>query len=137
MWRNTRYNHHFVFNFLIGKEWWVGRNKNKLVSVNGRLNIRGSDYYSPINMTQSLASQEVIYDETMAFTKQHPPAIISHFTTSYKINKPKTVHELALKIINLTQYRDYLGYRYNFLTKTVDINREAIFIPNVSYKIEF
>jgi len=49
----------------------------------------------------------------------------------------KTAHEFALKIINLTQYKEYLGFRYNYQTQTVDINREATFIPNLSYKIEF
>lgn len=137
VWRDTRYNRNFAANFLIGKEWLLGKKKNQILSLNTRCSFQGGDHYSPINTTQSLADQDVVFDETKAFSQQYPPAFTSHFTASYKINKKKTAHEFALKIINLTQYKEYLGFRYNYQTQTVDTNREATFIPNISYKIEF
>lgn len=137
VWRNTRYNRNIALNFLMGKEWQLGKNKNHTLSLNARLSLQGGDHYSPVNTTQSLADQAVVFDETRAFSKKYTPAFTSHFTASYKINKKKTAHEFALKIINLSQYKEYLGFRYNYLTQTVDINREATFIPNLSYKIEF
>jgi hypothetical protein len=115
----------------------VGQNKNKIVSLNGRVSYQGGDRYSPINSPASTASQNVVFDETKAFSKQFPSGFTSHLTASYKINKMKTAHEFALKIINLTQYKEYLGFRYNYQTQLVDTEREAIFIPNISYKIEF
>lgn len=136
-WRNTRYNRNFAFNFLIGKEWLMGKNQNKILGLNARLSYQGGDHYSPINTSQSLTDQEAIFDEAKAFSQQYSPAFTSHFTASYKLNKKKTTHEFALKIINLTQYKEYLGFRYNYQTQTVDTDREASFIPNLSYKIEF
>lgn len=137
VWRDTRYNRNFAFNFLAGKEWMLGKNKNKILSVNGRVSYQGGEHYSPINTSASIASQSVIFDETKAFSKQFPSAFTSHLTVSYKLNRQKTTHELALKIINLTQYKEYLGFRYNYQTQAVDTEREALFIPNISYKIEF
>ncbi|GAB3427904.1 TonB-dependent receptor [Niabella aquatica] len=137
VWRDTRYNRDFAANFLIGKEWLLGKKQNQILSLNTRCSFQGGDHYSPINTTQSLADQDVVFDETKAFSQQYPPAFTSHFTASYKINKKKTAHEFALKIINLTQYKEYLGFRYNYQDQTVDTNREATFIPNISYKIEF
>lgn len=136
-WRNTRYNRNFAFNFLIGKEWLMGKKQNKIFGLNARLSYQGGDHYSPINTSQSLTNQEAVFDEAKAFSQQYSPAFTSHFTTSYKLNKKKTTHEFALKIINLTQYKEYLGFRYNYQTQTVDTDREATFIPNLSYKIEF
>lgn len=137
VWRDTRYNRNFAFNFLAGKEWLIGKNKNKIVSVNGRVSYQGGDHYSPINTSASIANQSVVFDETNAFSQQYPFGFTSHFTASYKLNKNKIAHEFALKIINLTQYKEYLGFQYNYQTQTVDTEREAIFIPNISYKIEF
>lgn len=137
VWRNTRYNRNFALNFLVGKEWLLGKNQNKILSLNARLSYQGGDHYSPINTTHSVATQAVVFNETKAFSQQYPAAFTSHFTASYKLNKKKTAHEFALKIINLTQYKEYLGFRYNYQTQTVDTAREAVFIPNLSYKIEF
>lgn len=137
VWRDTRYNRNIALNFLIGKEWLLGKKQNHILSLNARLSFQGGDNYSPINTTQSLTDQDVVFDETKAFSQQYSPAFTSHFTASYKLNKEKTAHEFALKIINLTQYKEYLGFRYNYQTQTVDTDREATFIPNISYKIEF
>lgn len=137
VWRDTRYNRNFAANFLIGKEWLLGKNQNKVLGLNTRLSYQGGDRYSPINTMQSIAEQDVVFDETKAFSLQYSPAFTSHFTASYRINKEKIAHEFALKIINLTQYKENLGFRYNYQNQTVDVNREATFIPNVSYKIEF
>lgn len=137
VWRNTRYNRNIALNFLVGKEWLLGKNRNQILSLNARLSFQGGDHYSPINTTASVASQRVVFDETQAFSQQYTPAFTSHFTASYKLNKKKTAHEFALKIINLTQYKEYLGFQYNYLTKTIDTKREAVFIPNLSYKIDF
>ena len=137
VWRNTRYNHNFALNFLTGKEWLMGKNKNQILNLNARLSLQGGEHYSPINTTASVSNQSVVFDEARAFSQQYTPAFTSHFTASYKINKKKTAHEFALKIINLTQYKEYLGFQYNYLTQTVDTKREAVFIPNLSYKIDF
>ncbi len=137
VWRDTRYNRNFALNFLIGKEWLLGKNKNQILSLNARLSFQGGDHYSPINTAASVVSQSVIFDETQAFSQQYKPAFTSHFTASYKLNKKKTAHEFALKIINLTQFKEYLGFQYNYQTQTVDPKREAVFIPNLSYKIDF
>jgi len=137
IWRDTRYNRNYAFNFLAGKEWLLGKYKNKILSANGRVSYQGGDHYSPINTAASIASQSVVFDETKAFSQQFPSGFTSHLTVSYKLNRQKTAHEFALKVINLTQYKEYLGFRYNYQTQLVDTEREAIFIPNISYKIEF
>lgn len=137
VWRNTRYNRNIALNFLIGKEWLLGKKQNRILGLNARVSFQGSNHYSPINTAQSLVDQNVVFDETKAFSLQYAPAFTSHFTASYKINKKNTTHELSLKIINLTQYKEYLGFRYNYQTQAVDNDREATFIPNISYKIEF
>lgn len=136
-WRNTRYNRNFVFNVLAGKEWMVGRSKQNMFNANIRLSYQGGDRYSPINLDASQKEEDAIYDENKAFSKQLSPAFLLHFNVSYKINKKNLSHEFAIKVLNATNYKDYQGHRYNFKTYLVDPEREAVIIPNISYKIEF
>jgi hypothetical protein len=37
VWRDTRYNRNFALNFLIGKEWQMGKNKQNILGLNARL----------------------------------------------------------------------------------------------------
>ncbi len=137
IWRDTRYNRNYAFNFLIGKEWQIGTSKQNTLNLNARLSYQGGDHYSPLNDVASLATKDAVFDETKAFSKQFAPAFTSHFTASYKINKKKVSHEFSLKIINTTMYEEFLGFQYNNFSKTVIERREALFLPNISYKIDF
>ena len=137
VWHNSRYNRNYVLNALLGKEWMLGKNKQNILSANIRLTYQGGERYSPVNETLSNIREDVVYDENEAFSKQLPAAFIAHTSISYKINKRSLSHEFALKVINLTGYKDFYGHRYNFFTHQVDANNESIIIPNISYKIEF
>lgn len=137
IWRDTRYNRNYAFNFLIGKEWQLGRNEQNTLGLNVRLSYQGGERYSPINTQASQLSEDAIFNETDAFSKQLSPDFTSHFTASYKINKTKSTHEIAFKVLNATMHKEFIVFQYNYQTQMVDEFREALFIPNLSYKIEF
>ncbi len=137
VWRNTRYNRKYLINFLIGKEWQVGAGRQNVLSANLRISYQGGDWYSPVNITQSILKKSVVYDETNAFSKQLSPSVLAHFTMSYKVNKKNKAQEFALKMLNITQQKDFYGYKYNYKSKSIEENSKVIFIPNISYKIEF
>lgn len=137
IWRNTRYNRNYAFNFLIGKEWMEGKDKSNVFSLNARFSLQGGDRYSPVNTAQSIAEEDPVFDEVNAFSRQFSPVFTNHLTASYKLNKRKSTHELALKIINTTMYKEFQGFRYNFASQSIDQKREVVFFPNLSYKIDF
>ncbi len=137
IWRNTRYNRNYLINLLAGKEWFVGRSKKNVFSANVRLSYQGGERYSLIDAEASKEQEDAIYNERLAFSKQLSPALLGHFTISYKVNKRKCAHEFAFKALNATAYKEYNGYRYNFKTQLCEQEREATVIPNISYKIEF
>ena len=43
----------------------------------------------------------------------------------------------TLQFINLTGFQEFYGYRYNLRDETIDRHREAIILPNFSYRFEF
>ncbi|MFT3682131.1 MAG: TonB-dependent receptor [Ferruginibacter sp.] len=137
VWRNTRFNRNYLFNVLAGKEWYVGRENKNVVGLNLRISYQGGDHYIPVNETASIAKQDIVYDAMHAFEKSTDPLLFTHFTFTYKKNKKRSSHEWALKIINATSQQEFYGHRYNFIKQRVEVNQEALIVPNLSYKIEF
>ena len=136
-WFNTRYNKGFVFNAIAGKEYSVGKRKQNLFSINLRLSLQGGERYSPIDYLASDVAQDIIYDESVPFSEKTKNSIVSHVTLNYQINKNGLMHGLSLKVLNANNFKEFLGHRYNFLTNEVEEHREALLIPNLSYKISF
>lgn len=136
-WRNTRFNRNFLFNGLVGKEWMVGKARRNMWSVNLKLTYMGGDRFSPVDYEKSILNQDVVFDETKAYSSRLSPIFVGHFTASYRINRRKLSHEFAIKMLNATGYSEYFNHSFNYKTQKVDIIRDGIAMPNIYYKIEF
>ncbi|WP_455672791.1 carboxypeptidase regulatory-like domain-containing protein [Phocaeicola sp.] len=139
VWHDTKFNRNYILNLLGGKEWMVGRNKQNIWSVNAKLTFQGGDRYSPIDAeaTMNHPDKEVQYDETRAYSKQFSPMFLTNFSVSYKINKKKSTHEFAVKLLNATGYKEHYGHEYNIKTGKIEENTGLTSLPNIYYKIEF
>lgn len=137
VWRDTRFDRGYLLNLLGGKEWQLGSKKRDLLGLNLRLSYQGGDRYTPFDPVASQAAQAVVYRQDQPFSKQFPASFVVHGSASYRMNRDRINHEIALKVINLTGFAEFYGYQYNRVTQAVDAHREAIFIPNLSYKVEF
>jgi hypothetical protein len=137
VWRSTRFNRNYVANFLIGKEWQMGKRKQNVLSLNTRFSYQGGNHYSAVNESASQLVKDIVYDETNAYKMQVQASLNVHFTASYKVNKKNSSRELALKILNITGQSDFNGYKYNLMNNRIDKDLASILIPNLSYKIEF
>ncbi len=136
-WFDTRFNKNYVFNALAGKEFKLGKSKQNTLGVNFRISFQGGNRFSMIDTNASMIQEDVIYDETNPFSEQTDPSTVLHTTISYEMNRKKTSHKFSIKVLNVTNYEDFLGHRYNFKTGRVDEHREALMLPNISYKISF
>lgn len=137
IWRDTRFNRSYVVNLLGGREWAAGSRKTNILGLNARISYQGGDRYTPVDVATSAAIQDVAYQTPFTFGRQFAPAFVGHFTASYKINAARVAHTIALKIINATMYKEFQDFKYNVQTKSVDEYREALVVPNISYKVEF
>jgi len=137
VWRDTRFNRSYVFNLLGGKEWQKGRTGANVLGLNVRVSYQGGERYTPVNYAASAAAGDVVYNDVSTFGSQFNPAFVTHLTASYKINRKAVAHTIALKVINATMYPEFEGFKYNYLTGSIDETRQALIVPNISYKIEF
>jgi hypothetical protein len=135
--RNSRFNKNYVVNLLAGKEWKTGRERNNVLGINGRFSLLGGDRISPVDNESSQAIHDVVYDESRAFENREPAVYFLDFTASWQINKPGHSSTWSFQFVNLLFQKEFYGYRYNFRTHTIDPHREAVVIPNFSYRIDF
>ncbi len=133
----TRFDKTWVLNALGGKEWAVGRQKKNLFSINGRLNYMGGDRISPLNYALSLAAKEPVYDETNAFAWRKPAALIANLSINYHKNRKEHSSIWSVHFVNILGYEEFYGYWYNYKTQQIEKQKEAVMLPNISYKIEF
>jgi len=136
-WYSTRFNKNYLFNALCGKEYRIGKKKQNLLGFNLRFSVQGGDRYSLVDNQASIFEQDVVYNETTPFTEQAKTSLITHFTVNYEWYKSKSTHKLSLKTLNATNHKEFQGHRFNLKTNIVDGYREALIIPNISYKISF
>lgn len=136
-WYNTRYNRGFLLNALVGKEFNIGKEKQNLLSFNVKFSLQGGDRYSRIDNENSILSQDVVYNENTPFTEQASNSFISNVSINYEWNKKKTTQKLSFKVINANNFKEFQGHRYNLKSQKIEEQRDALLIPNLSYKISF
>lgn len=139
MWHDSRFNRHYILNLLGGKEWMLGRSKQNILSINGKITLQGGDRYAPIDLEATMAhpDKEVQYDETRAYSLQYSPMLLANLSVSYKINKKRCTHEFAVKLVNLTGCQEHYGHEMNLKTGKIDEVKQMTALPNIYYKIEF
>ncbi|TVQ08267.1 MAG: TonB-dependent receptor [Bacteroidetes bacterium] len=138
--RNTRFNKNYVFNGLIGKEWFVGNHNNNMLGVNLRINYMGGNRIEPIDNTASLAARDAIYGETngeLAFAKQYADMPVFSFTVSYRRNKPRHASVWSLQVLNVTGAQEFSHHYYDLKKEAIQTNFNGIVLPNLSYRVEF
>jgi hypothetical protein len=126
-----------VANVLFGKEWKAGMGGNNTIGINWRFSLLGGDRVSPVDYTRSLATGDVVYDETRAFENRKPATWYIDFTASWSRNKASHASTWSLQFVNLLFQKEFYGYRYNFRNNSVEPHREAVVIPNISYRVDF
>jgi hypothetical protein len=135
--RMTRYNTTYVINVLFGKEWTLGAMKNKILGINGRLNLLGGQRMAPLNEELTYAYQEVQYDYSRQFESRKPPVYHLNASVNYRINKRNHSSIWTLQVLNVLGTKEFYGYDYNYRKHTIDEDSVSIIVPTIAYKIEF
>ncbi len=135
VWRNTRYDKGFAVNILLGKEFFLS--KQRMLGVNLRGCITGGERTSPIDTEKSLLAKRVILNEQKAFEEQEATTYNVDITITYRANKSKYSGVWALQIKNALGTPMNDGYSYNIRTKQMEKSKSTVVLPVISYKIEF
>ena len=135
--RNTRFNMHYVFNLLYGKEWTVGKQNNKIIGVNAKVNFFGGRRTTPVNDIESDLARDVVYHYSQLYEDKEPDKFLLSATINYRINKKRHSSIWSLQMVNLLMAKENYGLYYNYQTGQVERFEFAVLVPNISYKLEF
>jgi hypothetical protein len=138
--RNTKYNGNYAFNFLIGREFKVGKKKTinaNTISINTKFFMNGGRRYIPVDLEKSIAAGQTKYDYSRAFDKTLDAIYQVNLAISYRINRPKTSHEFVLDISNVTNAQGRTWEKYNEYTHRIDYDRQLSLLPNIMYRVHF
>ncbi len=138
--RNTAFNGNFVYNFLGGKEFKVGKARRNSVSVDLRFSHAGGRYYTPIDLEGSKAAgQQVTMGDAYAFSERYPDFyrldVKAGFT--YNSKKIRLSQTFYIDIQNVTGHQNVFAQQYNPVTKQINTLYQIGFYPNFVYKIQF
>lgn len=135
--RNTIYNNTYVANLLAGKEWTVGSKKNNILGLSGRLYLKGGNRKSPVDQAASVKKQDVVYDESRAFSEQNVGYYRFDLSATYRKNMAGYSVVLAAQINNLLASPTTVETNFNYNTQSVETKSYGEPFPNISCKIEF
>lgn len=135
--RSTQFDGGYIYNFLAGKEFKVGKSGNNTISINGKFIFAGGKRQAPINLVRSRNEGRTV----LAFEDNFALKLDGYFRMdmgiSYRKNRKKTTSVISLDIQNVTQRSNEFFRFYNAGRGRVQSDSQVSFFPNLSYRIEF
>ncbi len=136
-WYNTRFNSQYQGNFLFGKEFIKGQEKNKIFGVNSKFVINGGNRITPIKLQESIAANRGIYDFDNFLGESVGTYYRLDVGVSYKINRPKVTHSIMLDIQNVTNRQNPLSTYYSRARQEIHTDTHTGIFPVINYRVEF
>jgi len=138
--RNTAFNNNYIFNFLAGKEWRVGKDKRNAFTFDIKFTTSGGQYYTPIDLAATRANfgREVL-DEENAFSERFDPYLRLDTKFGFRLNSPnkKIAHQFYIDFQNVTNQENVFIRQYSeFRDEVVEINQIGFF-PDLLYRLQF
>ena len=138
--RNTGFNGQYTFNFLAGKEFKVGKDKQNAFTIDTKITSAGGRYYTPVDLAASQAAgQQVLYGDAYAFTERLPDYFRFDLKFGYRFNskKRKLSQTISFDLQNLSGQKNVFAQQYNRVNQQVNTTYQNGFIPNFVYKVNF
>ena len=111
VWRNTAFNTNYVVNFLCGYEWKVG--KKSFLTLDLRTVYSGGMRYFPIDVAESKAKSEIVYDWSQAYDHRQKDYFRTDFRIGFRQNFKHISQEWGLDLQNVSNHKNIFADQYN------------------------
>lgn len=137
--RPTAFNNQYVTNVLLGREIPVGKDGRNRITINTRLTSSGGRYYSPIDLEASIAANEDVRNETLAFSERYDNYFRWDLKFGIQLNSPnrRFSQSFFIDFQNLTNRENIFQRRFNPATQQENVLLQSGFFPDVQYRIQF
>ncbi len=135
--RNTLFNSKYIYNFVGGKEFLVGKNKQNILGINIRTMWRGGYRTVPVDFAASLEQNQDVRDYNRSFATKAPDYFRVDLGISFRKNKPNWSWVLSLDLQNATNRLNVWDEYYSNETNKMEQVYMLGMIPILNYRIEF
>ncbi len=136
--RNTRYNSHYVFNALGGKDFIFGKGlRKRTISVNLKGTWAGGQWTTPIDLESSREEETTVRNEKLAFTEQWKDFFRFDLKISMSHDRKRANHTLELDFQNITNQLNVIGDYYDPYSRGIKYITQMGFVPILNYRILF
>jgi hypothetical protein len=133
--RSTAFNGQYVFNLLGGKEFRL--NEKRSISFDTRVTYAGGRWFTPLDLEESIAQNQEVRPDELAFSDQNTPYFRLDFKISYRSNGSKIAQQFSIDLRNLTNNENVFAQSYNARSKQIETTYQLGFFPDVQYRIYF
>jgi hypothetical protein len=134
--RNTPFNGGYVVNLLAGKDFKIGK-KTNVFTISWKVTTAGGNYITPIDLVASKQQGGAVYDRKNDFSSQNPAYFRTDLKFSFKINRKKLTHEIALDLQNFTGNQNLFQQGYDVRTNKITNTYQQRFLPIPFYRLTF
>ncbi|MGB3617773.1 MAG: TonB-dependent receptor [Catalinimonas sp.] len=140
VWRDTDFNGNWALNALLTREWRLG--ENSVLQTGTQVTAVGGRRYGPVDLAASARQREVVFDDATRNTLQFRDYFRTDLRVSYRLNRPRVSHEIALDLVNVFDTENILTLTYapdTFDPTTSPIREEYQlgFLPLFYYRVDF
>ena len=136
--RNTTFNGRFAVNGILAREFTFS--KGAALNVGGKVTYAGGRWQGEVDRAASDALQDIVYIDETVNTLQARPYFRADLKIAFRWNRPKTLHEFSIDMINVSNRKNVLLKTYVANHPSGDNIRETYqlgFLPIFYYRVEF
>jgi len=137
--RNSAFNNGYTFNFLMGKEFYLGKSKRNAITFDTKFTTAGGRYYTPFDVTLSTLLGEGVPDMTRTFSERYDPYLRLDVKIGYRLNSKtkKFSQQFFLDFQNVTNRQNVFVKRWDAVkNESYDVYQIGFF-PDILYRVQF
>lgn len=137
--RPSQSNANYIVNVVGGKEWRVGERKGKtnFLSLNLSTTYSGAQYFTNLDLQQSIAQGFAIPDYANPNTGVQDPLLLVDIAFIFKRNREKSNSQLTLQLVNILNREPVAGAIFDRENGEQDEFLGSGFLPILSYRMSF
>lgn len=136
--RHSDFDGGWTNNFLLGKEFKLGKNKNTVITTAIKSTWAGGKRYTPADTAASVFWGEIVEYDSLRNSQRFDDYYRLDLKLGIKINRKRLTHEIGIDIVNILGIENALGLTYSGNPQNPIIQENQLgFLPIFYYRIDF
>lgn len=137
VWRSAAFDGGYIMNFLGGMEFELGKNKKRIMVLDGKATFAGGKRYTPIDSLASIFANTAVYETDKAYSKQFNDYSRIDIKIGFRENYKRATLTWFITMQNIFDKKNILTQVYNRYSQKVENVYQLGRVPIGGFKVEF